>query len=159
MTPQELEKFIHTNLRGLPLRQAPHSLQSRVMAVIHQRAMFPWYRTSWSEWPMAIRLPFLVLSTAIAATVMMLFYLMFNGIEVSAAASRMSVGMGLLVETYKVWKWSTDFTANIVEGIPRIWLYGGQLLVFAACTTFFGLCAVYYCTLNHNNWKLLPNEN
>lgn len=41
MTPEELEQFIHRELRGLPPRKAPAGFESRLQAVIEARAATP----------------------------------------------------------------------------------------------------------------------
>ncbi|HEY8993961.1 MAG TPA: hypothetical protein VIM71_04825, partial [Lacunisphaera sp.] len=38
MTPEELEKFIHRELRALPPRKAPASLEARLQAVVGAHA-------------------------------------------------------------------------------------------------------------------------
>ena len=43
MTPEELEQFIHRELRGLPVRRAPSTLEGRVLAAIEHRASIAWY--------------------------------------------------------------------------------------------------------------------
>lgn len=43
-------------LKSLPDHRAPATLMVRVMAVLEQRARWPWYRRCWVEWPMPVRL-------------------------------------------------------------------------------------------------------
>jgi len=41
MTPEELENFIHRELRALPLRQAPAGFEARLQAAVEARAVRP----------------------------------------------------------------------------------------------------------------------
>ncbi len=63
---KDLELEIDRALKGLPELRAPSSLAGRVMAKIHSPALVPWYRLSWQQWPVALRLSSL-------ATMLLLF--------------------------------------------------------------------------------------
>jgi hypothetical protein len=54
LSPEQLEKLIHSNLRALPDRRAPRSLESRVHAAIETRAALPWWKQSFAQWPVAV---------------------------------------------------------------------------------------------------------
>lgn len=151
MTPEELEKFIHQNLRALPVRRAPRSLESRVMAAIEQRAMIPWYHKSWSYWPAAVRAAFLAGATGVTGALVTAFYLMFNGADASAFAAQAGERLSLFTKIYHLAAWIADFGANLFSSIPSLWLYGGLALVAALYATFFGLGAFAYRTLYRHN--------
>ena len=87
MTPEELEKFIHENLRSLPSRRAPRTLESRVLAALEHQAMIPWYHRSWSHWPAAMRAGFLIVALGVAAAVLTGFYLGFGDVATSSVAA------------------------------------------------------------------------
>src|SRR5207247_1447534 len=59
---QRLERTVHQTLRELPLRRAPLSLESRVLAEIQRRVLLPWWRKSFTHWPVAARAAFVVIS-------------------------------------------------------------------------------------------------
>jgi hypothetical protein len=151
MTPEELEKFIHQNLRALPVRRAPRTLESRVMAAIEQRSMIPWYHKSWSYWPAAVRVAFLTGATAVTGTLVTTFYVMFNGVDTAAVAAQAGERLSLFTKTYHLAVWIADFAAQVFGRIPSLWLYGGIALVAALYATFFGLGAFAYRTLYRNN--------
>lgn len=58
MTPdyeKQLEAQIDAELKGLGELRAPATLAPRVMRLLEQRAMRPWYRQSWSNWPRGVQ--------------------------------------------------------------------------------------------------------
>ena len=52
---QQLEARIDRELKQLGELSAPTTLASRVMRVIEQRAVLPWYRRSWQTWPLGLQ--------------------------------------------------------------------------------------------------------
>ncbi len=151
MTPEELEKFIHQNLRSLPPRRAPRSLESRVLAAIEQQAMIPWYHKSWSYWPSAVRMAFLAGAAGVTGALVTAFYLMCNGANASAVAVQAGERLSLFTKIYHLALWMADFAVQVFGRIPSLWLYGGLALVAALYATFFGLGAFAYRTLYRNN--------
>jgi hypothetical protein len=151
MTPEELEKFIHQNLRSLPPRRAPRALEARIMAAIEQQALIPWYHKSWSYWPAAIRATFLVVATGVTGAVVAAFYLGFNGVDTSAVTAQVGARLSFFTNIYHVAVWIADFGAQVLGRIPALWLYGSLALVAALYATFFGLGAFAYRTLYRHN--------
>ena len=67
-TPEEeLERLVDRALHDLPLRRAPHTLESRVFAELERRAALPWWRRSFAHWPLPARSAFLVICIALIA--------------------------------------------------------------------------------------------
>ena len=151
MTPEELEKFVHQNLRDLPPRRAPRSLESRVMAALEHRASIPWYHQSWSYWPAAVRATFLALATGVTGALLAGFYVMFNGVDTSTVAAQAGERFSLFTRLYHAAEWVVNFGVNQFNSIPSLWLYGGLALVAALYATFFGLSAAAYRALYRNN--------
>jgi len=151
MTPEELEKFVHQQLRGLPSRRAPRTLESRVLAAIEQRALIPWYHQSWSHWPAAVRSLFLVLATTVTSAVIGGFYVGFTGASTSSIVVAAGQKLGLLAKAYHVALWIVDLCTQMVGRIPSLWLYGGLTAIALCYATFFGLGAAAYRTLYRNN--------
>jgi hypothetical protein len=50
-----LEAAVDRELKALPDLRAPQRLLPRVMAVIEQRAVLPWYRRAWQTWPLPLQ--------------------------------------------------------------------------------------------------------
>ena len=151
MTPEELEKFIHQQLRGLPARRAPRSLEARVMAALEQQAMIPWYHKSWSYWPAAVRGAFLALATAVTGAVVAAFYFGVTGVETSAVVTQAGERLSFFTQIYHVATWIADLAGQVCSQIPSIWLYGGLATIAALYAAFFGLGAVAYRALYRNN--------
>ena len=111
MTPEQLEKFIHQNLRSLPPRRAPRTLESRVMAALEQQAAVAWYHKSWSYWPAAVRAAFLVVATGISGAMLTAFYQMFTGVESSTFVAQAGVRFSFLARIYHTAVWVVEFAA------------------------------------------------
>jgi hypothetical protein len=151
MTPEELEKFIHQQLRGLPARRAPDSLESRVRSAIEQRAAIPWYHQSWSYWPAAIRALFLASATLVTSGVIAAFYLMTRGVDANALVAGAGSRLAIFTQIYRVGEWIVDFASRTVGGIPSLWLYGGLATLAALYAVFFSLSAAAYRALYRRN--------
>jgi hypothetical protein len=147
MTPDELEQLIHRELRNLPSRRAPRSLESRVLAAIEHRQMIPWYHKSWSYWPAAVRTAFLAGAGTLTAAILYALTLLGRGAQADAVAHEVGSRFQLLAALYSAGAWMVDFAGRLVGGIPSLWLYGGLAVVVALYATFAGLGAVAYRTL------------
>ena len=66
-----LERAVDQALKGLPLRRAPSTLESRVINELQRRAALPWWRVSFAHWPAAPRVAFVIICIAlVAATIL-----------------------------------------------------------------------------------------
>jgi len=151
MTPEELEKFIHRELRGLPVRHAPSTLEGRVLAAIEQRASIPWYHKSWSYWPAAVRAVFLAAITGLAGSAIAAFYLFMQGAQAGVLSTQVSRWFELLTLLYAGVVWTVNFISQTITSIPPLWLYGGAVVIGALYVTFFGLGATAYRVLYRNH--------
>jgi hypothetical protein len=78
--PERTEALVAKQLRKLPLRRAPASLEARVMAAIasgallpvpvreavSQRDAAPWYRSNFRRWPLPVQILFALVSVTLA---------------------------------------------------------------------------------------------
>ena len=151
MTPQELEKFIHQQLRGLPAHRAPTTLEARVRSAIEQRAMIPWYHKSWSYWPAAVRSGFLVLATAVTAGVVVAFQLGFAGVNTHAVVVQAGERLSFFTKLYHIATWIAGFGEQVFASVPPLLLYGGLATIAIIYAAFFGLGAAAYRALYRNN--------
>lgn len=151
MSPEELEQFIHRELRSLPPRRAPRSLESRVMAAIEHRATVAWYHRSWSYWPASVRAAFLAVATGVAGAAVIAMTLMSRGLDAGAAVQEAGSRFPLAAQLYAVGAWTADFVSHLIGNIPSLWLYGGLAAVAALYATFFGLGAAAYRTFYRSN--------
>jgi hypothetical protein len=151
MTPEELEKFIHRELRGLPVRSAPSTLEARVLAAIEHRASIAWYHKSWSYWPAAVRALFLAVITGLAGAAIGAFYLFMQGAPLTQAWTEVGSGFAVLTRLYGAAAWTVNFLGQIVGSIPPLWLYGSLVSIGLLYALFIGLGAATYRMLYRNN--------
>ncbi len=148
---EQLEQLVHRELRSLPLRKAPASLESRVLAAIEHQATVAWYHKSWTYWPGAVKAAFLGVATGVSGAAIVAFYLMSQGAETSAltaAAGERFAGAAALLH---VFRWMANYISETIAGIPPLWLYGGLAFIAAMYATFVGLGTAAYRYLYRNN--------
>jgi hypothetical protein len=61
---RKLAEQIHRELHQLPNLKAPNTLGPRVLAAIAARQTAPWWTSSWINWPLGMKLAFLVIGIA-----------------------------------------------------------------------------------------------
>ncbi len=151
LTPEELEQLIHRELRALPARRAPRTLEARVRTALAQQAAQPWYHRSWSYWPATVRAAFLATATGLSGAA--LTALSFASRTPASAALTQQVDAGFQGFTRLVGagQWLGKFATHLLTGIPPLWLYGGLTAVVACYVMCFGLGAVAYRTLYQQN--------
>lgn len=142
-SPQDLEKLIHQTLRSLPDREAPRSLEHRVLAAIAARQALPWWRQSFTHWPVAARSVFLVASAVFAAAVLAGFFRATGEVQATS----------LLAGPLEAWARVQAFAAAISDlggvvwrSIPSLWIYGALAFAATMYAAFFGLGAAAYRT-------------
>ncbi len=142
---QGLERLLERTLRGLPLREAPPSLEAQVFAELRRRAALPWWRRSFAHWPQFARAGFLATCLALvglaflegAWAVARLTALNASGVPPMSWARQ---ALGALAGAGKL-------AALIVGAVPPGWLYAGIAVSAALYAALFGLGAVAYRTL------------
>jgi hypothetical protein len=132
-----LERVFDRTLRELPLRRAPTSLESRVFRELERRAALPWWRRSFTHWPLMARAAFLVICAASAG-------LAITGVAAAAANVRSLVWareIGMLMAS------SGSLLTLLARIAPPLWLY--EVIAFCGVlyAVLFGLGAVLYRTL------------
>jgi len=141
----KLERVIHQTLSGLPPRRAPSTLESRVAHELARRALLPWWRASFANWPVAARVMFvLVCAVLVAATILggLSAYLGDRSFE-EASAVLLSWAHPFLT----VLSSAGGLAALLARVIPPLWLYGALGLGAFLYVTLFGLGAAAYRTL------------
>lgn len=150
-TAAALEQQIHRELRALPLRKAPASLEARVLAEIERRATIAWYHRSWSHWPAAVRMAFLMFGTGVAGIAVATFYRLTQGATVHTVSQDVASGFGWLTSLVAAASWTVEFAQHLIGTIPPLWLYGGLAFVGLMYATFMGLGAAAYRYLYRPN--------
>lgn len=144
LSPEELEKLIHQNLRALPDRRAPRSLESRVLAAIEARAARPWWKQSYAQWPIAARCVFLLLSGGLVKLAVMATVWAMAGFDRTAFAESFSTQFAWVDRINALMASCIDFAGVVFHSIPAIWLYGGLACFVGLYVTLFGLGAAAY---------------
>lgn len=137
---EKLEHLIDGQLRGLPDRAAPRSLETRVRAELARRAALPWWRRSYTQWPAALRGAFILLLAAGAAGFLAFSHSPVTAQALSALALRFPWIAFLHAIASNLWE-----TAGVVyDAIPPVWLYGGAAALAVSYGVLFGLGAAAY---------------
>ncbi|MBI5768388.1 MAG: hypothetical protein HZA93_11380 [Verrucomicrobia bacterium] len=149
MTPspdnhEQLERLIDRTLRDLPPRRAPRSLELRVVAEIERRAALPWWRQSYSHWPVAVRAGFFVGTAALAA---LLVVGLFSMVRV-AGSPQFADTFAWFTLARDLGRTGIDTGAALWRAIPPLWLYGGLALIAACYATLIGVGAAAYRTFH-----------
>lgn len=138
-----LEKLVGRVCREQPALRAPATLSARVLAEIERRAALPWWRRSFTHWPVPVRAAFVAACGAAILT------------SLSAPMARMFA----TVNEPLTWAYHTGATVSLINtvfghvgaglarGVSPIWLYGAVLGVCGLYVLFAGLCATTYRTL------------
>ena len=140
----KLEQLVDRTLREQPSRRAPSSLERRVFAELARRAELPWWRKSFSYWPLSVRAAFIATAIGVAK-------LGVDAAVWTASGLRTSSVAGTLVSEVS-WVQSASskllsIGTLLIDSIPALWLYGGVLLVLGLYGSLFALGAVAYRTL------------
>jgi hypothetical protein len=132
-------------LHELPPRRAPPTLEARVLGELARRAALPWWRRTFSHWPLLARTVFLVICAALVRLALL------EG-TAAVAGVRSLHDSGVLSPP-----WTHDvsvlaatagylFTLS-VRAVPPAWAYAGVAAGAMLYAVLFGLAAVMYRTL------------
>lgn len=143
---QNLERFVSAALRDLPARRAPRVLEQRVLAELARRAALPWWRQSFTHWPVAMRGVFLVASAALATALVWAL----AGLDTTRVIDAFAADFAWIATARGVAESIVNFGAMIVRGLSPVWLYGGAIAFIALYAALFGLGTAAYRTLYAN---------
>ncbi len=139
-TPEQLERFIDKALRDQPLQRAPSDLQSKVMAAIAHRATTPWWRSSFSHWPMAARVLFLAASAVFVKLGLDAAALVIGPLDPAARSAALFAELAWIHALFVS-------IGAVVRSLPSWWIYCGVTAVGALYLMLFGVSAAAYRTL------------
>jgi hypothetical protein len=143
----KLEQLIDRTLREQPPRRAPASLEGRVLAELARHAALPWWRKSYSYWPLAVRAAFVIASIGIAKLGVDAALWAASGLRDSPVAGTLAEEVGWIQALSNSFYFLRSIWALLIDSIPELWLYGGALAIVALYLSMFGLSAVAYRTL------------
>ncbi len=144
---RELEQYVGALLSRQPLRQAPATLEARVLRELAVRAARPWWLQGFSRWPWAARL----LCLPVGLGLVQLSFLttgrlvsLWQALQASAPASTAQSGLRLLGNMGQ----AVQTIGNMVtREIPQVWIYGAAGLALLLYAALFGLGAAAFRTL------------
>ena len=141
---QQLESAIHRELKSLPELTAPASVANRVMTAITARDQVPWYRRSWSGWPLSVQTVSLVVMLAMFVGVC------FAGWELSQmqAVARSTQEANQWVSGFNSIRHVSDILAGaamlVVEKLGAVFIIACFLAATLAYAVFLGLGTVCF---------------
>lgn len=134
------EPFIDQALRDQPLRRAPLDLESKVLAEIARRTAAPWWRGSFSSWPVAARVLFVLASVGFVKLGLEATAMVIDPLNPTARGAALFASVA----------WIPSFFTTlglVLQELPSFWFYGGVAILAALYLTLFGVSAAAYRTL------------
>jgi len=141
-TEERVERLLSRELRALPPRSAPRTLESRVFSELARRAARPWWQRSFADWPMGPRVAFVLICIALVGATFLGGVSAFVGVR-----SLSEVGALLLVwmqPALVIMASVGGLAALLVRVIPPFWFYAGLAVGAMLYVTLFGLGAAAY---------------
>lgn len=144
---RELEQYLGKLLSRQPLREAPSTLETRVLREITVRAARPWWLQGFGRWPLAARVLFLPLGLGLVQLSFVTtgrVMALWQTLQSSSPASSAQAGLQTLNNLAQ----ALQTLGNLVtRGISPVWIYGGIGLALFLYAALFGLGAAAFRTL------------
>jgi hypothetical protein len=145
-TDEKLERLVSQVLRDQPLRQAPASLEARVLSELAARARQPWWRRGVASWPAAVRVP-VISACAVCVPLVWILSLWLVTRLASVTGPRIAGPLAALRGDGHTLASLGALTTHIIQIIPRDWLLGGMIATGTLYAVLFALIAVGYSLL------------
>lgn len=143
MTPEDLERLAHRELRRLPAPRAPHTLLPRVMAAVQAWAGRPWYSRAWFTWPLGLQV------ASAAALVLLITGGVMLAPLAQAAASNAITAVRIVATGGADVARPLETTASSARILWRTLLEPLASYVLVVVVLMFLACAVFGTALNH----------
>jgi negative regulator of sigma E activity len=140
MHPADLETFVDTELRRLPLPRAPLTLLPRVLAAIQQWSRRPWYARAWFTWPLAGQIA--------SAAALMLIVVASAILIASAQAAVYEMAARLLIGVTPVAQ-RAEAAVNAARVVWRVLIEPLTVYAFVWVVLMCLACAAFGTALNH----------
>lgn len=147
-TDSKLAQLVASELRALPMRRAPASLQSRVFAELARRQALPWWRQSFRAWPLAAQIAFAVV--ALAVTHALFWVLAGPGVSGMVQAVQ-SAGQQFVQAMQVVGSWAGALhwlTRDMLGAVPSRWVTTLLLALSGSVAVLFGSGTFVYRSLH-----------
>jgi hypothetical protein len=146
-TDSKLARLVAGELRVLPMRRAPDSLQSRVFAELARRQSLPWWQQSFRAWPLAAQVAFAVI--ALAVTQALFWVLAGPGVSgvvqaVQSAGQEFAHGAQVVGSWFGALHW---LTRDMVAAVPSRWMTALLLSMLGSLGVLFGSGTFVYRSL------------
>jgi hypothetical protein len=145
---EQLERVVTGLLRDLPLRQAPATLQARVLEEIGHRLALPWWRRSFMHWPQVAQIVFVMALLGVVKLALDSLVWVTGNVRGSQVATAIEQPVDWLQTMANIFHSLAVAGNAVIAAIPPQWLYFGLLLGGAMYVVLFGAGAVLYRTLN-----------
>jgi hypothetical protein len=145
-TEEKLERLVSQVLRDQPLRQAPASLEARVLGELAARARQPWWRRGVASWPAGVRVP-VIAGCAVCVPLVWVLSMWLVTHLVAETRSRVAGPLATLQGTRHTLASLGALATHIIQSIPREWLVGGMIATATLYATLFALVALGYSLL------------
>ena len=143
---ERLERLVRRALGEQPLRNAPEGFAARVSAVLATRAVLPWWRCAFAQWPLAARVAFPVICLGLtlltSAAVVRL-----GGWVTEHVSGPLTPPLAGARATARALATLGEIGPHIASSLPPGWLEGVLAIAVALYATFFGLSALAYRAL------------
>jgi negative regulator of sigma E activity len=140
MHPADLETFVDTELRRLPLPRAPLTLLPRVLAAVQQWSRRPWYARAWFTWPLAGQIA--------SAAALMLIVVASAILIASAQAAVYEMAARLLIGVTPVAQ-RAEAAVNAARVVWRVLIEPLTVYAFVWVVLMCLACAAFGTALNH----------
>jgi hypothetical protein len=141
---KNLEAFIHRTLRALPERQAPATLEHRVLDALAARKTQPWWSRSFSRWPVPARLGFGAVSLSLVAA--LLVSGSFGSVGVSNILANLKSDLSPARAVFHALSSLVVLCGDLFARIPSLYLYGGIAAIALFYVALFGIGTTAYRT-------------
>ena len=141
---QRWEASLDAALKNLPPRRAPVSLENRGLAAIAVREARPWWRKSYSHWPLAMRLVFLVATAALAAGTVWFLVRGLGNSPVAAAEEALAACYGGWIQARSALGGLVDWVKDSLSPTVQLWIFGAAGIIALCYATVIGAGAALY---------------
>jgi hypothetical protein len=139
-----LERLIGRVLRDQPLRRAPPTLETRVLARSEARARTASPHRSLAAWPRAARVGFVVAACVSTALVLIAWSWFASHFAATRPDPHVASWIAGLHTAASDLARAGELTTQIGRAVPRAWVYGGFLITTILYATLFGPVIVAY---------------
>ena len=133
---KQLEAGVRRELDALGELPAPPALAKRILQVIEQRSVAPWYRRAWPTWPLALRAASLAILLGVFGGVC------FGAWELTRDVTGSALATSWLADAAALWRTCGvlgDIGSTFISRLGTGIIVTGLALVFAACVACIGL--------------------